>query len=318
MALHEGGDYTDMIGASEPEIAPTVPTENAKESWVHRHPYTAATIALCALIVLGGSIVLQRMGVTPVPHSGSWGGAGGAFFSTVRNATPIRPNTDTTPSAPTEDYAVIPIFDTSSPEGEPQVPEGLIELLALLVRPTNETSTESVETPGAYSFIPQGLVSTEQPVKTRTKEQDTLHSFGNAVGTLVKPFEESAKINAQSLKDHAEDRGDPGKIAQVEALAFTLAQLGVDILAITDVPESVRAAHKEYGTAYRLLGTHLNALAKAQTDEEFLDAIVAYNTGAENLTKKFLMLVAIFNTNDVTFSSSDPGSIFMFSSSGSL
>lgn len=307
-----------MIAGGEPKITLTTYPEDAKDSWVHRHPYTAASIALIGLIILGGAIVLQRTGVTPVSHSGSWGGAGGAFFSTVRNATPINPSANGGQSAPTDDYAVIPIFDTSSPDDISEIPEGLSELLALLVRPANKDGTGSVETPGAYSFIPQGLVSTEQPVKTRTKEQDRLHSFGNAVGTLVKPFEERAKGNAQALKDHAEDRADPEKVAQVEALAVTLAQLGVDILAITDIPESVRAAHKEYGTAYRLLGTHLNALAKAQTDEEFLNAIIAYNTGAENLTKKFLMLVAIFNANDVTFSSSDPGNIFMFNASGSL
>ncbi len=316
--LQAGGNYNDMIGTGDPTPVSVEPAQEAKESWVHRHPLLAGTIALSGLIVLGGAIVLQRMGVTPAPQSGSWGGAGGAFFSTVRNATPVRPASGSAPTTPTEDYAVIPIFDTTISEDTTEVPEGLNELLALLVQPKTDVDINAPETPDAYSFIPQGLVSAEKPEKPRTQTQNSLHSFGNAVGTLVKPFEESARINAQTLKNHAEDRSDPEKMAQVEALAFTLAQLGVDILGIADIPESARAAHKEYGTAYRILGTQLAALSKAKTDEEFLSAIVDYNTAVEELTKKFLMLVAIFNANNVTFSSSDPGSIFMFSGTAGL
>ena len=221
------------------------------------------------------------------------------------------------PSVPTDDYAVIPIFDTSIPD-EALVPEGLTELLSLLVRPMTDQGAIDPQTPDSYAYIPQGLVSTESPAKTLSAEQEALHSFGNAVGNLVQPFEGNAKLNAQALKDHVEDRNDPAKSAQVDALAFNLAQLGVDILGIQNVPTSAQAAHKEYGTAYRILGTQLSKLTTAQTDEEFLNAIVAYNTAAEELTKKFLMLVAIFNANNVTFSSTEPGSIFMFSISGSL
>lgn len=318
MVLHEGGNYDDMIGSKPIVPDSTEPEVTHKESWIHRHPFLSTTIGLGGLLLLGGAIVLERLGVTPATQSGSWGGAGGAFFSTVRPATPINPLQGKTQAAGTDDYATIPIFDTSLPDEVPQIPEGLAELLALIVRPTPSGASTTTETPGAYSFIPQGLVSVEKPEKPRTQEQDALHSWGNAVGTLVKPFEDSARTNAQMLKDHAEDRGDANKAAQIEALAFTIAQLGVDILSITEVPESARTAHKEYGTAYRILGTQLAKLSETGSDEEFLNAIVAYNTAAEELTKKFLMLVAIFNANEVTFSASDPGSIFMFSASGSL
>lgn len=315
--LHEGGNYNDMIGAQAPDTAPTRTVDpDIHDSWIHRHPYVAVIIGLGGILILGGMTVLQRMGVAPTPQSGSWGGAGGAFFGTVRNAAPPNAPSETTTSAGTEDYAAIPIYDTT-PVIDAEIPEGLTELLALIVR-TDNTNTTSDTTPGAYAFIPQGLVSTENQTKPRTQIQSDLHSFGNAVGTLVKPFEDYARMHAQALKDHTEDRSDPNKMSQVDNLAYDLAQLGADILAITDIPEAVRAAHKEYGTAYRLLGTRLASITKAQTDEEFLQAITAYNTAAEELTKKFLMLVAIFNTNNVTFSSSDPGSIFMFSASGSL
>lgn len=316
--LHQGGNYSDMIGAQVPDTAPTRTVDpDFHDSWVHRHPYAAVIIGLGGILILGGTIVFQRMGVAPTPQSGSWGGAGGAFFGTVRNATPIHTSPNTTSSEGTDDYAVIPIYDTSSGGEEGAAPDGLAELLALIVR-TENTGTTSTETPGAYSFIPQGLVSAEKPTKPRTQTQDRLHSYGNAVGTLVKPFEENARINAQTLKNHTEDRDNPDKANQLDALALNLAQLGVDILATTDVPESIQTAHKEYGTAYRMLGTRLTAITKAQTDEDFLNAIVGYNTAAEELTKKFLMLVANFNSNEVTFSPSEPGSIFMFSASGSL
>ncbi len=316
--LHEGGNYNDMIGTQAPEIAsiPKVDVE-MHNSWIQRHPYAAVAIGIGGILILGGTIVLQRMSVAPTPQSGSWGGAGGAFFGTVRNATLLHTSPNTTSSGGTDNYAVIPIYDTSSGGEGVTVPEGLAELLALIVR-TDDTGTTSTETPSAYSFIPQGLVSAEKPAKPRTQAQDRLHSYGNAVGTLVKPFEDNARINAQTLKNHTEDRNNPEKADQLNALALNLAQLGVDILATTGVPESAAAAHKEYGTAYRMLGTRLAAITKTQTDEEFLNAIVSYNTAAEELTKKFLLLIAIFNTNEITFSSSEPGSIFMFSASGSL
>jgi hypothetical protein len=119
----------------------------------------------------------------------------------------------------------------------------------------------------------------------------------------------------QILRDHAEDRTNPDKIAAVRRMGVDLAQLGLDLLGIQQVPASVAASHKAYATAYRILGTNLTKIADSQTDAEFLEAITTYNTSVEGVTKRFLLLVAVFSTNNVSFSSSDPGSMFMFNPS---
>ena len=81
---------------------------------------------------------------------------------------------------------------------------------------------------------------------------------------------------------------------------------------LTTVPEEAKAAHSALATSYRIVGTNLTKIAATKTDEEFLTAVNTYNTGVEGLSKRFFVLVGIFAANNVTFSSSEPGSIFMF------
>jgi hypothetical protein len=330
MVLHEGGDYHELLGIEQPkpEQAPvTVVTEAApkKASWVHRHLYLSVTIAVCGLLVLGTALVVQRTDVSAANSSGAWGGAGGMFFGSIKNAMPGGPTAEDVVrlQSPQDSYAAIPIYTPSSQDPEkPSGIEDITSLLAELVQqiPVTASSQADISNPDAFSFIPQGLVSTEPTTvtKKRTPEQDKLYSYGNEVGTYVKGFEDNHYGSAQILKDHVEDRTNPDKIRGLKILGADMQQLGVDLGNITNVPESAANAHRVYGNAYYAAGANLLLIAETTTDEEFVNAITKYNVIVEKLSSQFQLLVAIFGMNEVTFSSSDPGNIFMFNPNLSL
>ncbi|OHB18839.1 MAG: hypothetical protein A2854_03190 [Parcubacteria group bacterium RIFCSPHIGHO2_01_FULL_56_18] len=330
MVLHEGGDYREMLGIEQPEsqeaAAVPAPLEKAPggKGWVHQHTYLAATIAICGMVVLGTALVIQRTDVNAANSSGAWGGAGGLFFGSIRNAAPGGPTAEDVVrlQSPQDSYAAIPIY-TSNNQEDSEKPSGIDDitsLLAQLVQHTPvSTSSSAFSDPDTFSFIPQGLVSTE-PVnkKQRTPEQEKLFSYGNAVGSLIKGFEDNHFGSAQILKDHVEDRTNPDKIRGLKILGADMQQLGVDLGDLASIPESVANAHRIYGNAYYAAGGNLVLIADTTTDEEFVNAITKYNAIVEKLSSQFQLLVAIFGMNEVTFSSSDPGNIFMFNPNLSL
>lgn len=330
MVLHEGGDYHELLGIEQPkpEDAPVVPvaaTAPGKISWVHRHLYLSITIAVCGILILGAALVVQRTDVNAANSSGAWGGAGGMFFGSIKNAMPGGPTAEDVVrlQSPQDSYAAIPIYAPSSQD--PEKPSGIDDITTLLAElvqqiPVTASSQTDTSNPDAFSFIPQGLVSTQPTtvIKKRTPEQDKLFSYGNEVGTYIKGFEDTHFGTTQILKDHVEDRTSPDKIRGLKILGSDMQQLGVDLGNITNIPESVANAHRVYGNAYYAAGANLLLIADTTTDEEFVNAITKYNTIVEKLSSQFQLLVAIFGMNEVTFSSSDPGNIFMFNPNLSL
>jgi len=97
-----------------------------------------------------------------------------------------------------------------------------------------------------------------------------------------------------------------------------LTSLGTDLEQLSEVPSDTAAMHSAYAKSYKAVGVNLTKIANAKTDQEYLDAIATYNTSADDLTKRFLALVALFSANNVQFSSSDPGSMFVFNANISL
>gem|GEM_PF-726591 len=327
MVLHEGGDYHEILGIEQPKpeevpISPVAENTSKKISWVHRHLYLSVTIAVCGMLVLGTALVVQRTDVNAANSSGAWGGAGGMFFGTIKNAMPGGPTAEDVVrlQSPQDSYAAIPIYTPSSQD--PEKPSGIDDittLLAELVQQIPVTASSQLSNPDAFSFIPQGLVSTEPTTgKKRTPDQEKLYSYGNEVGTYIKGYEDTHFGSAQILKDHVEDRTNPDKIRGLKILGADMQQLGVDLGNITNIPESVANAHRIYGNAYYAAGGNLLLIAETTTDEEFVNAITKYNAIVERLSSQFQLLVAIFGMNEVTFSSSDPGNIFMFNPNLSL
>ena len=328
MVLHEGGNYQEMIsGASDPPQQPiasaTTPTQAApKPGWVHKHPFLATTIGIGGLLILGVALVIQRGDINPSNTSGAWGGAGGIFFGNARNAAPTGPDVNDVVrlQSPQGSYAPIPIFTPSeeTPDGTTG-DDGITALLGLLVQkiPAGSASVDTTA-PDSYSFIPQGFISAEPSTRKRNAMQEKLFTYGNAVGTQIKGYEDTHRGTAQILRDHVEDRKNPDKIRAVKLIGTDMQQLGVDLRNLSGIPTEATAMHKEYGNAYIVAGGNLLKVADTTTDEEFVSAITAYNTSVEKLTKQFLLLVTLFGTNEVTFSASDQGNVFMFSPNLSL
>lgn len=277
---------------------------------VAQHPYVALATAVALFLGLVGAVVGMRSGVAP-QGTNTWSAAGGIFSFDNRTAnTPT--NRENVPTQKTSELATIPLpqYDMLNEE---EVATELAELLKLLATPTPTTlSSDGEATANAYSFIPSGLISVETSQK-RTPEQQALYEYGNALGTEIQSFENSYRDAAVILDEHARARTDAGKAGNVHKLGVAYAELGVRILGINPIPPEAASFNAAYGTTYRLLGTHIATIAKATTDEEYIAAITAYNDGADNLTKRFLAMVTLFGTNNVTFASSDAGSVFMFS-----
>lgn len=320
MTLHEGGDYRDMISSGTPE-APTEVAAPPKTGWVHTHPFLATSVGIGGLIFLGLSLVLGRVDVAPSNQSGAWGGAGGGFFSVVRRAAPVATPPDTRLQAPEDAYASIPIY-TPIQEDSTETPanDDFMAILAGLVQATPVTADKpaSGDAPTGYSFIPQGLVSTEPQTKKQTPEQRALFAYGNEVGTYLKAYEDTHTNSPQITKDHIEDRGNESKARAVRYIGDDMIQFGASLKELTDIPVSAKGMHLAYANAYITAGENLMKVADTKTDDEFVSAVTAYNSSVESLSNRFQMLVILFGVNEVTFSASDQGNVFTFSPTLSL
>ncbi|MBL8158250.1 hypothetical protein JNK62_01805 [bacterium] len=326
MVINEGGNYQDMIAGIEAEKKSVVITDDAdtkKEGWIHRHPFLATILGIVGLLFLGIALVANRIDVNPASSSGAWGGAGGAFFGTIKNAIPTGVNTSDVVvrlQSPDDAYAAVPIYKPTEQTDVPAGVDDIASLLAQLVQhtPVTPASTQEPATPDSYSFIPQGLVSTEPTTKKLSAEQERLKSYGNAVGTHIKGYEDTHAGSAQILKDHVEDRTNPDKIRALKILGTDMQQLGNDLKDLAEVPADIAGMHRTYANAYFAAGANLILIADTSSDEQFVDAITKYNAVVEKLSVQFQLLVALFGTNEVSFSQSEPGSIFMFSPNLSL
>ena len=199
--------------------------------------------------------------------------------------------------------------DTANPNDD------FAKLLSQITQPTGSAPPSANTTLGAYSFIPTGLITVDTNTRTRSPADDELFTYGNTVGSYIQSFESMNSNAAQILKDQAEDRTNPDKTDAIRRMGVAYAGLGRDLNLVDPVPAGAKAMHSAYATSYRILGTNLTKIATATTDKEYLDAIGTYNDSVDGLTKRFLALVALFAAHNITFSSSDPGSIFVFNSS---
>lgn len=296
--------------------APPAEAPVARKGWVHNHPYLATSITVAALLVLLFFIVAARTGVHGSASGNNWVGAGSVFFTggrTLTQAERMSAEAIVKQQSPKTELGYIPI---PTPNADGTSAEDFANdlgklLLELSVQP-NTPAPAQTETGSGYSLIPHGLISVASGAKQRSPEAEVLFVYGNEVGTYIQGFESLHLNSVQMMKDHAEDRGNADKAANVDRLGYEMAELGRDLNQLQTVPADIKAAHAALATSYRLAGTNLTKVAAAKSDEEFLGAINTYNASVESLAKRFLVVVGIFSANEVSFSSSDPGSIFMF------
>ena len=149
-----------------------------------------------------------------------------------------------------------------------------------------------------------------------TAQQQDLYLYGNAVGGEIQSFETLHTNEVQVLKDQAEDRTDPVKSSAVVSLGQGFASIGVYMQGMQEVPSSVAALHSALAQSYQDIGAKLQLVAKAQSDQDFVQAIEAYDSSADTFVHNYAVLAQYFSAQGVIFSAQDPGSVFSFSNTG--
>lgn len=298
--------------------------------WFAAHLYVTAMLAAGILLLSGAVVVNQRSPVTlraadPVPST--WGGAGnvGVFENPGTSAPVTRVRTEDLIKGQlpqNTQFSVIPIArsvgqetdESVARQGEPIADWS--EVLEQLVEPQGGVEPSEVVS-DIYSFIPRGLVSTDTQ-KTRTEKQQRLFEYGNAVGSYVRGFDDLHPNLITVLKNAYEDRTDPEKKAAAEKIGKDYQQLGLDLLRQQDVPAEVRPQHLKLAKAYNDAGKLLVQKLNAETNDELLETVEAYNASVTEHIKATIALVALFEVAEVAFGQSDPGSVFMFASAPSF
>lgn len=307
----------------EPETdnTPAPEPENGLLHWIRSHPYAAISAITGLLIVSGAALVAQRSPLSSATTNGTWGGAGslGLFFNSSQES---GTNQDRTPGSILEKLAPKETFWFPTGGGTDTTTEMTTfeSLLAQLIQPekTNGIDSSSTPTLDIYSYIPRGLITINEPDKKRTPVQEALFEYGNTAGSYLRGFEDSHGNMLQILKDAREDRNNVEKAAAAAQIGTDYVRLGKDLEALELVPPSAKEIHLSFARAHIAVGEKLTAVAKTQSDESFLSAADEYNTTVEAYTGHYLALVTLFQTYDVQFSSSDPGSVFTFSSAPSF
>lgn len=289
--------------------------------WLRSHPYLDAFVVACSLFIVGGLVVRTQL-AAPVSRSVSatWESTGGIYVHSVSTGdATLLPETYVGPSTRVENLGYIPLSTQNSVGTGPQDASENFdfgELLAALAQPAKQNSSPGADTTASsYSFIPSGLIATTTLEKPRTAQQDALYLYGNEVGDTIISFESTHPDQPSILKNHMEQPENLEAKAALKKLGNDLARVG-DTISSLEAPTQAIGAHKALVAAYRDIGTKLATISDTEGNDALFDAIVTYNSAAEEFAKKFVSLAQVFQSYSVTFSPGDGGSVFMFPSSG--
>ncbi len=287
------------------------------------HPIAIAITVVVLLFLIGGFVIMRRAGREPQQGSVTWNTEGGplqnptALPSSYENGTMPTPLSGTAP-----DTVQLPAA-SSSPAAPASASDAGFEsfLTGLLGSPAPatpalpETRAFSPETLSAFFYIPQGLIGTSRE-KPRTPAQEALHTYGNAAGALIKQFEASHTDMVATLSSFTLDRTSASGAAGMKALAAELGAIGSDMLKLEGVPEEARAAHEALARKYEEIGKKLALIADTTEDKDYLAAIETYNAAADEFTRSYSAIMAVFSLAGVTFGAHEGGSAFVFTGAG--
>ena len=290
------------------------------------HPYLSALAVSAALIIVGTLIVRSRTEVSPSSaDTFTWG-----------SQTPLLdpsyiPDQNGNPNANRENimqsvkknppFTYIPPANVTEPVNtrpdENQDSFNFEQFISMLSRGVRVTGSveENQEVQNAYAFIPQGLISTSTFERKRTAAQQALYDWGNEAGSYIQSFEESHPNEAQILKNHIEDRGNPDAVQAVIGIADSLQSLGRNLASMDNVPRSAESAHTALAKSYQTIGKNLALVARAKSDADLIAAIQTYNASADTFAKNYIALVLVFGSYSVSFAPDEAGSVFMFRTS---
>ncbi|RJR12865.1 hypothetical protein C4585_02800 [Candidatus Parcubacteria bacterium] len=293
-------------------------------SWFLNHPYTMLTVSAFVVLLIGFAIVQGRAPVSLDSSNTSYWGGGGGFLNTNLEPQGIQRTNgdssglfDTVQNLPP--FLYVPpqqnVVDLKEEKKEFDFEAFLAELSRPRTKPTT-TSTPSPSIPEEYSYVPQAIITTSEPEEERTESQEALYKYGNEAGLIIQLFEDRNRSMARVLKDQFEDPTNPEKNDALVGLGNALMGVGESLEILESVPEQTRTANARLAESYKKAGEKLALVPNALTDEEKIAAMLAYNAAAEEYVRNYISLVNIFSLARVRFSSSDPGSVFMFTASG--
>lgn len=243
----------------------------------------------------------------------SWEGGGTLSNGFVDSATAV-PVLDASAQGfdvaiPSPVTAVPSVGNTGSSSGD-DAWEALITSL-VSHRTNNTTSFASSSEPSAYSFIPGGI-SAPVPTKTMTPEQRSLYEYANAVGTAIQAFESGHTDMPAILQAQAQNPSDTRAREVLKQLARDFTQLAKDVASISP-PSSIATAAAGLSAGYNGMGEKLLLVPDAVTDQQRIDAMLAYNSAADEYIRSVVGLADLFSAFGVKFEKTDPGAIFSFS-----
>ena len=291
---------------------------------VHSHPIAIAITAVVCLFVLVGLALVPRVSPQEPGSIQVWG----SDAIPLQNPTSFQPSYRTPPAlaidTSTSTGALHFFYTTPAKTTSVTPPQEDADFNAFFnnmlnaaspIKPVAHTTVlaDDPQIQRAYLAIPQGLLSTSTP-KTRTPSQEALYRYGNGAGAIIKAFDSGHPDEQLVLTAQAKDRGSLQKAQALRDLAKDIGSIGTQLLALSNVPESARAANTDLGTRYQKVGELLALVADAGDDDaRALAAITAYNAVADAFTRSFVGLATLFALNNVSFSSTDGGSAFTFS-----
>lgn len=315
-------------------------------NWIKSHPFIATIIGVVIILFLGGALVLNKSATSPTGSSGyTWGKYGGGRLSDITANQGSLGNPDPLEKELTDEDFYTLLSDTRDKPYASLIPQTnvyesrsvgtttnseitfdgdeLAELLASIsptaqiIAPYNPFDEEFVFS-DIYAYVP-ATVAEESPEPTKLNErQRELLNYGNEAGSYIESFVERWGDQSQILKQFMEDMSNAEKAQLVDDLAFALGKVGRELEDMDIVPEDAARVHARLVAGYKSIGEKLEPVAAARSDEELLQAVIAYNAAADEFAKDYLSVVTLLSVAEVPFSSGEPGSVFVFSPSLSL
>lgn len=288
--------------------------------WLAAHVYVSL-LALAGLLLLAGAYIVRESGPSPTSDAAiTWSGAGGSSYLGPNVSPETRPRISTEEllygQNRVAEYSVLPVFSAVTGEdvgGGAAVNLDLEALLNQLAPPEGGTARMEGETGSdIYSFIPRGLISTTSTPVNRSDLQQSLFDYGNRAGAYIRAFDDAHTNMIQTLKNAYEDRSNPQKIAAAIKIGEDYQRLGENLEGMGDIPPSVASMHSAIANAYKDAGKKMILKLQTKTDNEFLAAMNTYNESVLEFTRRYIALVTYFSAAGVQFSTTDPGSVFMF------
>lgn len=297
--------------------------------WIRAHPYASAIAGACILLIGGIILIINRTSMPTSSGVSAWIGNPGS--SNVPSVIPASSGNAQTPTETAENYGTQTLPYTAAAGATTTAgtaADGNFDYNALLAQLSQSASSKpSVAASGAignssnaWSYIPGGLISTSSGAQpAMTPIQKALYIYGNEVGSYVQGYNATEGSNqVQAMKNALNDRQNAAKAQSVTAIGTAMENAGNGIASISDVPTEVLIDNTAFANSWNDSGKKLIALAQALPgrDADLVAAIETYDTSINTYITDYVALADLFKDYNVTFSSSDPGSVFTFSSSG--